>query len=165
MSDPQSSFWTFSLKVYAKDAIANVCVSLQDEFDVDVNVLLFMLWSADQGRRLSVQEIGEIIDLVTPWQVQIVRPLRLARRSLKTPPSGWPRQEIAALRQRIKTDEMEAERLQQRALARFAEEKQIGEPDTAVAASVSNLKRYANLLNVTFPDQAVSTLTSSLLRP
>jgi uncharacterized protein (TIGR02444 family) len=162
MSDSGSSFWTFSLKVYAEQAVADVCLNLQDQFDVDVNVLLFMLWSADKGRRISLREIRDIIALVTPWQIQVVRPLRLARRSLKTPPSDWPDQEIAALRQRVKADELEAERLQQQALARFAEENEIGQTDTAVAASVSNLKNYAKLLNVTFPDHAVSILTGSL---
>ena len=162
MSDSGPSFWTFSLKVYAEQAVADACLNLQDQFDADVNVLLFMLWSADQGRRISLQEIRDIIALVTPWQIQVVRPLRLARRSLKTPPSDWPGQEIEALRQRVKADELEAERLQQQALTRFAEENEIGQPDTAVAAAVSNLKNYANLLNVTFPDHAVSTLTRSL---
>jgi uncharacterized protein (TIGR02444 family) len=162
MSDLGSSFWTFSLQAYAEQAIADVCLNLQDQFDADVNVLLFMLWSADQGRRISLQEVRDIIALVTPWQIQVVRPLRLARQSLKTPPADWPDQEIKALRQRVKADELEAERLQQQALARFAEENEIGQPDTAVAASVSNLKNYANLLNVTFPDHAVSTLTGFL---
>jgi uncharacterized protein (TIGR02444 family) len=162
MSDPASSFWTFSLKVYAEQAVANVCLSLQDQFDADVNVVLFMLWSAARGRRLSLQEIGDIIDLVRPWQIQVVRPLRVARRSLKIPPSDWPLQEIEALRQRVKADELEAERLQQQVLGHFAQTNEIGQPDTVHTASRANLQNYANLLNVAFPDEAVSILVSSL---
>ncbi|MGZ5811318.1 MAG: TIGR02444 family protein [Xanthobacteraceae bacterium] len=162
MSDSVSLFWTFSLKVYAEQAVADVCLNLQDRFDADVNVLLFMLWCADQGRRLSRQEIGAIINLVTPWQVQVVRPLRLARRSLKMPPSEWPLQEAEALRRRVKADELEAERLQQQALARFAEANDVGQPDTARAASLSNLKNYANALNVAFPDQAIAILAGCI---
>jgi uncharacterized protein (TIGR02444 family) len=152
MSDSATSFWTFSLKVYAEQAVADLCLNLQDRFDADVNVLLFMLWCADQGRRLSRQEIGAIIDLATPWQIQVVRPLRLARRSLKMPPSDSP----------LKADELEAERLQQQALARFAEANDIGTPDTARAASLSNLKNYANALNVAFPDQAIAILAGCI---
>ena len=63
MSDSGLSFWTFSLNVYAEQEVADVCLNLQDQFDVDVNVLLFMLWSADQGRRISLQEIRDIIAL------------------------------------------------------------------------------------------------------
>jgi uncharacterized protein (TIGR02444 family) len=162
MSDSGSSFWTFSLKVYAEQAFANVCLGLQDQFDADVNVLLFMLWSAHRGRRLSPREIGDIIDLVTPWQSQVVRPLRLARRSLKIPPSDWPLQEIEALRRSVKADELEAERLQQHALAHYAEANDIGQPDTTRAASVSNLENYASLLHVAFPDQAISILVNSI---
>jgi uncharacterized protein (TIGR02444 family) len=162
MPDSESSFWTFSLKVYTGQAVADVCLRLQDQFDADVNVVLFMLWSAARGRRLSPQEIGDIIDLVKPWHIQVVRPLRLARRSLKIPPPDWPPQETEALRQRIKADELEAERLQQQVLARFAQANDIGQSDAAVAASVSNLENYANLLNVVFPDQAVSILVNSV---
>jgi uncharacterized protein (TIGR02444 family) len=160
-SESSSSFWTFSLKVYAGQAVADVCLGLQDQFDADVNVVLFMLWSAARGRRLSLQEIGDVIDLAKPWHIRVVRPLRLARRSLKIPPPDWPLQETEALRQRVKANELEAERLQQQALARFAQANNIGQPDTTVAASVSNLKNYANLLNVVFPDQAVSILVNS----
>lgn len=162
MSDSASSFWTFSLKVYAEQAVADVCLNLQDRFDADVNVLLFMLWCADQGRRVSRQEIGAIIDLVTPWQTQVVRPLRLARRSLKMPPSDWPLQETEALRRRVKADELEAERLQQQALAHFAEANNIGQPDTARAASLSNLENYEIALNVAFPDQAIAILVGCI---
>jgi uncharacterized protein (TIGR02444 family) len=162
MPDSASSFWTFSLKVYAEQAVADVCLGLQDQFDADVNVVLFMLWSAARGRRLSLQEISDVINLVRPWQVQVVRPLRLARRSLKIPPPDWAPQEIEALRQRVKADELEAERLQQQVLGHFAQANEIGQPDTARAASLSNLQNYANLLNVAFPDEAVAILVSSL---
>jgi uncharacterized protein (TIGR02444 family) len=162
MSDSGSSFWNFSLKLYAEQAVANVCLSLQDHFDADVNVVLFMLWSAARGRRLNLEEIDDTIDLVKPWQTQVIRPLRLARRSLKTPPSDWPLQETEALRQRVKADELEAERLQQQVLAHFAQANEMGQPDTIRAASLSNLANYAKLLNVAFPDQAVSILVASL---
>ena len=162
MPESESSFWTFSLKVYAEQAVADVCLNLQDQFDADVNVVLFMLWSAARGRRLSAREIGDIVELVKPWHINVVRPLRLARRSLKIPLPDWPRQEAEALRQRIKSDELEAERLQQLMLACFAQANDIGQPDTALAASASNLGNYANLLNVVFPDRAVSILVGSV---
>jgi uncharacterized protein (TIGR02444 family) len=162
MSDSESSLWTFSLKLYAEQAVADVCLSLQDQFDADVNVVLFMLWSAARGRRLSLREVGDIVELVKPWQIQVVRPLRLARRSLKTPPPDWTLQETEALRQRIKADELEAERLQQQVLAHFAQANEIGQPDTVRAASLSNLESYAKRLNVAFPDQAISVLVASL---
>jgi uncharacterized protein (TIGR02444 family) len=162
MPDSESSFWTFSLKVYAEQAVADVCLSLQDQFDADVNLILFMLWSAARGRRLSLQEIGDVIELVKPWHINVVRPLRLARRSLKIPAPDWPLQETEALRQRVKADELEAERLQQLMLARFAQANDIGQPDTTLAASVSNLANYANFLNVVFPDHAISVLVGSI---
>jgi uncharacterized protein (TIGR02444 family) len=144
--------------VYAEQPFASVCLDLQDQFGVDVNVLLFVLWSAQRGRRLSLREVSDIIDLVKSWQINVVHPLRLARRALKIPPSNWPLQETESLRQRVKADELEAERLQQQAMAGFADTNHIGQPDTASAAALSNLKTYAELLNVAFPDRAVAIL-------
>lgn len=53
---------------------------LQDKHGADVNIVLFMLWVADQGRRLSADDIGRITNLIADWQNELVRPLRLARR-------------------------------------------------------------------------------------
>jgi hypothetical protein len=47
-------FWTFSLEIYSSKAVQEACVELQDVSGVDVNVMLYVLWLADRGRRLSV---------------------------------------------------------------------------------------------------------------
>src|SRR5579884_3083936 len=109
---PDSDFWTFSLQTYAKPNVAGVCLELQDRFGVDVNLLLYMLWAASRGRLLHVHEIAAIAGYVQAWQKQVVTPLRVARRQLKSsPPDGWSRVETDQLRQRIKAEELEAERL------------------------------------------------------
>ena len=46
MIDPtdEPAFWRFSVQFYRQPAVAEVCLLLQDEFGIDVNLLLFVLW-------------------------------------------------------------------------------------------------------------------------
>jgi uncharacterized protein (TIGR02444 family) len=161
MPDSPSDFWTFSLRIYTKPNIADICLELQDQFNVDVNLLLFMLWAASKGRLIHIQEIEQIAGRVQSWQKQVVTPLRLARRTLKSPADGWPARETELLRQRIKADELEAERLQQISMTGFLPVDKAGQPGTAAAAAKSNLNNYASILHITFPERHVFVLTEA----
>ncbi len=55
-----SPFWRFSLATYRKPGVATACLALQDECGVDVNLMLFLLWLAANGRQLSVDNIKEL---------------------------------------------------------------------------------------------------------
>jgi uncharacterized protein (TIGR02444 family) len=162
MPNSVSGFWTFSLQTYAQPEIASICLELQERFGADVNLVLFMLWAASRGRRLESREIEKIAELVKDWREQVVIPLRLSRRALKSPPREWPAQETEALRQRIKADELEAERLQQNAMSLFLAVGQAGQPDSPLAAAKSNLTNYASLLRAAFPEKHISDLANTL---
>ena len=83
MNDAPSAFWDFSLRFYARPGVAAACLDLQDEAGADVNVVLYLLFLASQGRQLAQTEVAEIDNLVAVWREQVVRPLRSARRHLK----------------------------------------------------------------------------------
>lgn len=158
MASSSASFWDFSLAVYSKPGVPDACLELQDKHNADVNVVLFMLWVADRGRRLSGEDVGTVISLTADWQRDVVRPLRLARRFLKAPAAEWERHETAALRARIKANELEAERLQQCVMADFFRDHSMGQADAFNAATLANLEMYAASLGVAFPEQIVSLL-------
>jgi uncharacterized protein (TIGR02444 family) len=162
MPNSVSGFWNFSLQIYAKPEIARICLELQERFGADVNLLLFMLWAAARGRRLEPQEIEKLASFVENWRKHVVLPLRLARRTLKSPPHGWPAQETESLRQQIKADELEAERLQQNAMSAFLAVDQAGRSDSPLAAAKSNLTNYASLLPAAFTEQHISNLANML---
>lgn len=77
---------------------------------------------------------------------------------MKAPASEWQLQETAALRARIKADELEAERLQQSVMANFFHSHSMGQADEVDAAAIANLEAYAASLNTVFPKQIVSLL-------
>jgi uncharacterized protein (TIGR02444 family) len=162
MPDPVAGFWNFSLHTYAKPKVAELCLELQEGFGADVNLVLFMLWAAARKRRLEPQEIEKIANFVKDWREQIVIPLRLARRALKAPPREWPASETESLRQRVKADELEAERLQQNAMSAFLAVDQAGQSDSILAAAKSNLMNYSSLLGVAFSEKYVSDLANAL---
>ncbi|MGP0058094.1 MAG: TIGR02444 family protein [Beijerinckiaceae bacterium] len=156
------SFWTFSLQTFAKPSVAQTCLDLQDRFGIDVNILLFMLWCAHYGRRLSAQNIGNVIDLVNSWQADVVRPLRFARSALKHPAPNWPSQPTESLRERVKAAELEAERLQQEVMAASISVTGIGLPDAVRAAATANLKAYAEIACAAFPETHIAVFVNCL---
>ncbi len=111
-----NAFWDFSLRIYSSPEVQQACVELQDASGVDVNVLLYILWRASQGHRLADQDAKAVLDAVEAWRVEVVVPLRTARRNLKTPGPALDPQGAEALRAIVKKAELESERLQQSAL-------------------------------------------------
>jgi uncharacterized protein (TIGR02444 family) len=155
-----TSLWSFSLKFYSQPEIGNACLDLQDSFGADVNILLYGLWQANRGRRLSDSDVPNVIELVGAWQEYVVWPLRTVRRFLKTPAPGWSSQDVGSLRQGVKAEELQAEHLQQIAMeTAFAE---LGELDDAATAAASNMKTYAHILDVEFPIAHLAVLLDGL---
>ena len=140
-------FWDFSLAIYASPAVQRACLELQDGAGVDVNVLLYMLWLGVQGRRLSDDDVTGVLAAVDPWRVDVVVPLRAARRSLKTPPAAVEPGGAEALRALVKKVELEAERLQQAALFRYRQPEAIGDVSSSPgAAATANVAGYGRAL-------------------
>jgi uncharacterized protein (TIGR02444 family) len=152
-----SAFWKFSLKIYP--SIADTCLELQDGSGVDVNVLLFLLWAAHDGRKVSPGEVHLITSAVASWNKSVVAPLRSVRRFLRTPPNVIDSEAAAALRQHVKQIELEAERLQQEALYRFLPLEDLGTPEPSRdAAARSNMRVYAAKLGTDFPEPLIAAL-------
>jgi uncharacterized protein (TIGR02444 family) len=122
MSEPKSAqrrnnpFWDFSLALYSRPDVQKACIDLQDGSGVDVNVLLYMLWKAANGCQLTSEGAKAVVAAVEPWRLDVVVPLRAARRNLKAPGAAMDAEAAEALRTIVKKAELEAERLQQAAL-------------------------------------------------
>ena len=116
MEDRSNLFWQYSLKLYACNEVAELCLHLQDEDGLDVNLLLYCLWQGSQGRSLQPSSLVEICQVSAPWRREVVESLRRARRWMK-----GREQDIAGqsgdLREQIKALELAAEKRQQDWLA------------------------------------------------
>jgi uncharacterized protein (TIGR02444 family) len=117
-ADLEAESWAFALDVYARPGVADACLKLQGEAGVDVMMLLFIAFAAVHLRiLLRPAEIGELDEASRPWREQVVRPLRAIRSRLKEGPLPAPSHETEQFRSKIKTVELEAERLQNQLLA------------------------------------------------
>jgi uncharacterized protein (TIGR02444 family) len=107
-------FWDFSLDVYAQEGVAEACLRLQDKFGYDVNLLLFALWAGRcRGAAITESDWRDLIESTRLWREDVIRPLRRARRALKTASLDADWGQWGGLRQRVQDIELECERVEQ----------------------------------------------------
>ena len=145
--------WGFSLRVYGSDRVADACLWLQDHRAIDVNLLLYCCWLGARGVRLAPETLLAARQLTSPWTSEVVTRLRHARRWMKTQDTirnTLPGDEYAALRERIKAAELEAERLEQRLLEQLETRADHSETqvDDALALMADNAARYLTALGI-----------------
>lgn len=157
-----SPFWRFSLRLYAAPRVPAACLELQEAAGVDVNVLLFCLFLAKSRRALAADEVRSLIAAVEAWKSAVVVPIRIARVFLRSPPQWAEPDAAAALRQRVKAVELEAERLQQEGLFKMfpAQHQGVSAPDGAAPAR-ANLASLAEALAKRFDPAAIHSILSA----
>jgi uncharacterized protein (TIGR02444 family) len=112
MSHSGHPFREFSLPLYARHGVAEASLATARAFRRRRQHALFRaLGCREPPHTLNVADISELIALVQPWRDEVVRPLRVARRFLKT--TTWKTSETDSLRKRIQEQELDAERLRQ----------------------------------------------------
>ncbi len=103
-----TSLWAFSVSIYGRPGAAEECLSLQDRFGVNINILLLSLYAASEfGAILSRDDICTADGAVAHWQTQVVKALRKVRRLLKQSDLH-----CESLRAQVADAELEAERME-----------------------------------------------------
>jgi uncharacterized protein (TIGR02444 family) len=102
------SLWDFSLQLYARPAVADTCIELQDQQGINVNVFLWCVWLAARGQVLDSARLLSALQRIHTWDEQYIHPLRQLRRRMKAE-FGSADLNIEAVRQHIKSAELLAE--------------------------------------------------------
>jgi len=157
----ESAFWQFSLRFYRRREVPALCLQLQDECGIDVNVLFFILFLATNGRRVAADEMRRIDDSVSDWRRQVVQRLRAIRRGLKAGIAPVEGEAAEALRSAIKRDELQAERLQQEALEREFPLGAIGQAAMPRDAAAANVAAYGAIIGG-WDEKAANALLAAL---
>ncbi len=159
MNDTQTQaettpFWRFSLHFYRHQGVSDACIALQDRRGVDVNLLLFLFWLADDGRLLSTDEVQKLDDAVRDWRNLTVVPIRDTRRKLKGARTIVDPAAQEVFRNKVKAVELDAERLQQAALFAFTQGGSLGRKAEPQAAARGNLAAYERVVGARFAKHA-----------
>src|SRR5579862_3111801 len=127
------AFWRFSLALYARPGVAAALIALQDRAGRDVNLILFGLWlGATKGERLDAAAARQAAAAIAPLTA-VVAPLRALRRRLK----GDADPDVAAMRRRIVSLEIVAERQVQCRLGATPRPWHQADRDAAAAANLA----------------------------
>ena len=110
--DLDGPLWRFALEFYALPGVAEACLTLQDEAQIDVIQLLTAIYADLVLRQpLSSKDVAELGRQAVEWRSATVLPLRDIRRFLKPERDGFP-EERHLLREKVKAAELLAEQIQ-----------------------------------------------------
>ncbi|WP_306252825.1 TIGR02444 family protein [Parvularcula sp. IMCC14364] len=110
-------FWDWSLKTYDVSGLPEVLLNLQDEFDLDVNLILWCFWAGHWYPGLSEDQTTELLRSTQSWHCRVTVPLRKLRRDMKDMKDVLTRKACKGVRREVKNLELETERLEQEFLA------------------------------------------------
>ncbi|MGH6664348.1 MAG: TIGR02444 family protein [Pseudolabrys sp.] len=117
-----SPFWDFSIAVYGASRVERECLALQDQFGLDINLVLLCAFLGRDGIALTPDDIASVRQEVQSWQQNVVSALRAVRRRLKTvtTTNADAANAAADLRANVKVAELESERIEQTMLEQWA---------------------------------------------
>lgn len=141
-------FWDFSVRTYRSTGVAGACLSLQEEHDVDVNMFLYCCWLAARRGEFDADLWNCTIEYSTVWANNLVRPLRRARTWMKHEGcvNGAAENDACmALREKIKSVEFDAEKMQQEVLSSLTTKSDRGgcSGDLLLPTVLNNVSRYS----------------------
>lgn len=152
----EEGFWDFAKQLYAQPGVADACLWLQDQRDLDVMMILFCLWAGHRQGALDQAALQQLCAANEPLRRTVIIPLRTARRWLKQQPgNGNSDRTVAILYTAIKSNELLAEQLQAQRLEQYLD---AGDwavtPVSGPVAARANLHSYFTLAG-TVVDQPV----------
>ena len=151
-----ADLWDWAVKAFARDGVAETCLSLQDRDEQNVCLLLFGAWCAATGRPLDDEAVEAAADVARAWDGTAVAPLRAVRRALKAPVLDMDGPAREAVRAQVKAVELEAVR---RLLADLAA---LAGPAGAVREALPDLVRLSRAWGGSLPRPALARLAERL---
>ena len=86
MPPSREEFWNFCLETYAAHGVKDACLAAQDSHEVDVNLMLLLLWHDREALMLADSQLDRLMAVSSHWQSQHLAPHRTRRRAAKGTP-------------------------------------------------------------------------------
>lgn len=119
LSTQPDEFWNFSLKCYRQPSVEPLCLTLQEQGQADINLLLWLRWLETKSISVDDSQIQLAEAYIAAWNRETVWPLRALRTEMKQR-YGVNDTAIEATRSAIKKAELQAERVVQIRLEQLA---------------------------------------------
>lgn len=144
-------FWDFSVSLYGQPGVEQACLILQDDFGLDVNVVLFCIWYSRINGLLPEPLGVSVFEFAEYWSKNVVQPLRTTRRWMKTRISeeGFADPEVGILREAIKKQELLAEKYQQHHMQSLVTGKNSVSSTHSAGTGTTNLQAYLRWKSLT----------------
>lgn len=108
--DSSPALWPFAVHVYALPGVSGLCLRLQDEHGLDVDVLLTILWRACQGVAVDDAALDRLLAAAAPVRPRL-QELRALRRAVGSDRAQEPRWRETY--EHLKAAELAAEHMEQ----------------------------------------------------
>jgi len=160
MQFPDSDFWDFSIEFYKNSDIEKTCLNLQDNYSLNVNLILFCFWLCIKHKaKLENEQWQQLIATSLPWE-EIITSLRKSRRILKRSPVALPSDFKQETSDGVSKIELNTEHMQQLSL----EQEWQKMPKTSSDDTIDNIIRHniKNYLEATQHDIALEDIEKEL---
>jgi uncharacterized protein (TIGR02444 family) len=117
VSEAATRFWDWAVRVYADPAVSSACLELQDVHGHCVTLLLWAVWLGGEGVSVDVDAAERAIASARAWSTEVLVPIRVVRRRMKSPIDNMADAARLGVRERVKVLELESERELMSALA------------------------------------------------
>ncbi len=169
MDFPNSEFWNYSTHLWTLPEVESICLTLQNDFDANVNLLLYCCWVGDKNLRLNEDDLQILLDTVQPWQT-IIKPLRASRKMMQQQAIAMPANMKDQTITNLTEMELNAEHMTQLALEKALKPENIADSnnsstthENSIECCLSNIKSYLKTLDALTSADDIMPQISQLL--
>ena len=147
--------WEFAVRTYRMPGASSACLTLQNLYGADINMLLYCCWISSRLGAFPPKLFEQATEFSSEWTSKAVIPLRSVRTWMKDSDCATesiPTEVRKRVRHTIKTAELESEKLQLRVLESMVTSKKIPDhrQDQLVGDAITNLKLYIDHRGIKF---------------
>jgi len=164
MDFPNSELWNYSTQIWTLPEVEAICLDLQNNFEANINILLYCCWVGDKRLSLNDDDIQSLLDSIQPWQT-IIKPLRDSRKLMQQHLIAMPANMIDQTISNISEMELNAEHMSQLAIEKALKSEDISHcsDQNNIECSLNNIKTYLNSLDSNTSADEIMPQISQLL--
>ncbi len=161
-----SSLWDYALQIYSTPEVEQQSLQLQDEYNANINIILWCCWLETEGIQLSVNLLDEVLITIDSVSLQTVAKLRDVRRVLLDS-GAFTKVQAQTVKKHIMNAELMIEKVLLHRLqdmtCRFLESKEY--KDLSAGDQVLSLEYYLDFISVPNARKNAALMANACQKP